>query len=277
MPALKDAFRRVFAETAVQRGADYVVHVNRDGAAGVVGDVMDGRCARAIGVVANPLGVNRWNGRPGDDWTLVRLCLESLSPDMERAVPVWDPDRWPRLAARYGLPRAERWATDRPADADVVLLLPKVGGWLKMDTGAYVKRYSGYVRELRAMHPDSEIVVRAHPRNVTKPDAAVRRVFEALPKAAANVRLDTTRSVSEEQYGRTKLVACDWSTAVMGFVMRGVPVYNPDLRRPGRMLASAAVDGNASPDEVMNAVCQSVFPVDAAADDLPAWLMSLGV
>eukprot|EP00873_Tetraselmis_striata_P043781 jgi/Tetstr1/464045/TSEL_008850.t1 len=274
MEPLKDAFRGVFDETKVRSRADYVVHVNLDGTAGTVGDVMDGSDPRSIGVVVNPLGINRWNGNPGDDWRLVRVCLGSLSPDKERKPQAWDPDRWARLAARHGLPRAAGWRS--LDEGDVVLLLPKIGGWLKLDAKRYIRRYSGFVRELRDLHPDSAVVVRAHPRNVAKPDATTREIFEALRRAAPNVRMDTTRSVSEEQYSRTKVVACDWSSAVVPFVMRGVPVCNPDRQRPGRMIAQAAVSRSLTPDEVMNAICQSVLDVERAADELPRMLALVG-
>lgn len=263
MAPLKDAFRQALTETAARGAADYVVHVNRDGA---VADVVNGYDPRSIGIVVNPLGINRWNGEQGDDWKVVRVCMGSLSPDKERRPPTWDPDRWAKLSARFGLPRAAEWLS--PAGGDVVLLLPKIGGWLNTDLRSYTKRYSGYVRELRDLHPDSPIVVRAHPRNVAKQDAATRRVLEAVSAAAHDVRLDTSRSVSEEQYGRTKVVACDWSTAVVPFVMRGIPVFNPDRQAPGRMIAQAAVDRKLPPDRVMNDICQSVFVVDSPGEIL---------
>ena len=269
MHLLQDAFRRAFSETAVQRRADYVVHVNLDGAAGTVGDVMRHHNPRSIGIVVNPLGINRWSGHWGDDWKLVRVCLGSLSPDKERKPPTWDPDRWPKLAAKFGLPRSPRWRTDVARDADVMLLLPKIGGWLKLDCKRYIKRYSRFVQELRALHPDSPILVRAHPMNVARGNATTRQIFTALENAAPNVRMDTTRVVSEEQYDRTKLVACDWSSAVVSFVMRGVPVHNPDREHPDRMIAQAAVGGAKSPDEVMNDICQSVVDLTGDADELP--------
>lgn len=272
MPDLMESFRKVFRETASPSEADYVAHVNRDGTTGTVGDVVRGFNARSIGVVANPLGVNRWTGGSGDDWKLVRICFGSLSPDMERKPPVWDSGRWERLAARYGLPTEPEWKR-RPADHDVVVLLPKIGGWLGLDARRYTRQYAGFVRDVAREHPGSTVVVRPHPRNVARRNPTVEGIFAALVEAGGGAaRLDTARAVTEEQFARTKLVVCDWSTAVLQFVMRGIPVANPDKNRPGKMIAHVGASGGCTVPELMNAVCQTVAEPHEAHLVLAAFL-----
>jgi hypothetical protein len=277
MPLLLDAFRAAFEETSSPSLADHVAHVDRDGTNGVLRDVSKSRDPRSIGIAANPLGVNRWNGAEGGEWKLVRVCVGSLIPDADREREIWDRGRWARIAERHSLPAASEWRRDAPDEWDVVLLLPKFGGWLGLGAREFSDRYSGYARTLRDRHPMSTIVIRVHPRNSQQPDAAAMRAIRAVASSVPNVRLDTTRAVSEEQYDRTKLAASDWSTAVVQFVMRGIPVYNPDETRPGRMIAASAVGGDKPPDEVMEHICQTVFDVDGPAEDLARILRHLGL
>lgn len=277
MPLLLDAFRAAFEEASSPSSADHVAHVDRDGTSGLLRDVSKSGDPRSIGIAANPLGVNRWNGSEGGEWKLVRVCVGSLIPEADIDLGVWDRGRWARIAERHHLPAASEWRRDAPDEWDVVLLLPKFGGWLGLGASEFSERYHGYARALRDRHPQSTIVVRAHPRNSQQPDAASSAAIRAVAKGVPNARLDTTRTVSEEQYSRTKLAASDWSTAAVQFVMRGIPVCNPDETRPGRMIAAAAVGGDTPPGEVMERICQTVFEVDGPAEDLARILRHLGL
>ena len=255
---LVDEFRRLFRETRDARAADYVVHVDREGAS-ALGDLVGGSNPRSIAVVANPLGINRWNGS-GSDWELVRITIGSLSPDKCVPIPRWDDSRWEELCARHRLPRVDDWVS-RPEDSDVVVLLPKLGGWLGLSDGAFRDRYVSVMKDVRAAHPLSRVVCRAHPRNGKRQRGRFAAVAAELSRACENVVIDTSARISQEQFDRTKLAVCDWSTAAYQFVMRGIPVHNPDRANPGRLLCAGACGGGASVREVMNEVCQSVVEV----------------
>lgn len=252
-------FRKLFDEVNSVQKADYVVHVDRDGTA-PLGDLVNRFNPKSIAVVSNPLGINPWNGT-GSNWEIVRISIGSLSPDRALKINEWDENRWPMLAEKYNLHQAKEWVS-RPDDFDVVLLLPKLGGWLGLSGHAYCKKYTSVIKEIRTSHPKSRIVVRVHPRNVQNKRTELKGITDKLSKAASDVVIDKSPKICPDQLDRTKLVACDWSTAVYQFVMRGIPITNPDHTRPNMLICNSACGQKKTVHEVMNEVCQSVIEVD---------------
>ena len=254
-PTLVRVLERRFDRVPSLRGADYVVYVNINGPLGILIDRADDR---SVSIGANPLGINNWNtGKGSAEWTVIRVNLGSLDPARQRDVGVWSPGRWDALSRRHKLPRADAWLS-RSDDMDVVVLLPKMGGWLQMQTGTFVSRYGGICKDLARRHPRSRIVIRFHPRNQLRLHHRLldveRQLRAALPRAA----FDTSRSISEEQFARTKLAVSDWSTAVYQFVMRGIPAEEAG---PGGRFR---FEGK-SPPQIMEELCQTVFDHNDAA------------
>ncbi|AUF82716.1 hypothetical protein TetV_634 [Tetraselmis virus 1] len=265
-----NAFRKRFTEVKTAKEADYIIHVNRDGTANTVGDIMNKPHKKSVAIVTNPFGINAWNG--DSNWSVITLCLESVSPLHMKRIQVWDPDRWKRIATKWNLPQGNGWSNR--SFGKIVVLLPKFGGWNSYKLNEFISRYTKIIASIRSIYPEDTISVRMHPRNIRWSDAGTKKIQKEISNCDDNIVMDKNPEITWDSMDNTKMVVCDWSTAVVRFVMKGVPVYNAEKNHPTKMIADpvafrdlkSTVDpdfsGFMEPDAFLNALAQSTFEVD---------------
>lgn len=261
-----DAFNKAFPPdpTKNKQTLAHVLHIDREGiVAKGVGDILNGYNNLSIGITACPFGINAWNGQTF--WESFRLSIGSLSPEKMIKVSSWNPGRYVSIANKYGLPIPDKWNIKE--HGSTVLLLPKIKGW-KHRTD-YVNHYMTLANDIVKI--TGNLIIRVHPRNVQRNDATA--LLNSLKKIKG-VAIDTHKS--QTSFDTVKIVLCDWSTAVVRYVMHGIPVINVS-DKPETMIANPVSFGslddlcnknlktpNITPIQFLDDLAQTVFSDEEA-------------